>query len=36
MTVAVEVVASPLLAWWIVSPFVSLAIGWRRGHPFYG
>jgi len=30
------VIAYALLAWWVVSPWLSLAYGWRHGHPFLG
>jgi hypothetical protein len=26
----------PLLVWWVLSPAVALAIGWRRGRPLLG
>ena len=36
MSVAVAIAAWPQIAWWIISPAVSLAIGWRRGRPLAG
>lgn len=36
MTAAVAIAVWALIAWWVVAPFVSLAIGSRRGHPLLG
>ncbi len=36
MSTMVAVVAWPLLVWWLVSPFLALAIGARRRRPLAG